>query len=64
METFYKLLAVLGAGIILWYLYTSVKRNPETFSKENFSKSFSTMGILALGLIGFIALLVFMLRAG
>ena len=62
METLYKILGLIGAGLIIWVLYRSIKGRPELFSRENLSKSFSSMGILALILIGFIALLVFMLR--
>ncbi|WED42985.1 hypothetical protein [Legionella cardiaca] len=62
METFYQILGLIGAGLIIWILYRSIKGRPEQFSRENFSRSFSTMGVLALILIAFIALLVFMLR--
>ncbi|MBA2710876.1 MAG: hypothetical protein H0U57_09820 [Tatlockia sp.] len=62
METFYQVLGLLGAGLIVWILYRSIKGKPEQFSRENLSKSFSAMGFLALILIAFIALLVFMLR--
>ena len=62
MHTLYQILALLGAGMILFILYRSIKGNPGQFSKENLNKSFFTMGVLALGLIGFIALLVLILR--
>lgn len=62
METLYQILGLLGAGLIVWVLYRSIKGRPEQFSRENLSKSFSTMGVLGLLLIGFVALLVFILR--
>jgi hypothetical protein len=62
MHTFYQILAVLGAGLIIYILYRTIKGRPDQFSKENLTKSFSTMGVLGLMLIGFIALMVFMLR--
>lgn len=62
METLYQILGLIGAGLIVWILYRSIKGRPEQFSRENLSKSFSTMGVLALILILFIAFLVFMLR--
>ncbi|KTC84689.1 MULTISPECIES: hypothetical protein [Legionella] len=62
METLYQILGLIGAGLIVWILYRMIKGRPEQFSRENLSKSFSTMGFLALILIAFIALLVFMLR--
>ncbi len=63
METLYQILGLIAGVFIVWYLARMIKSNPQMFSKQNFSKSFYTMGILALGLIAFIALLVLMLRA-
>ncbi len=62
METLYQLLGLAGAGLIVWVIYRNVKGRPEQFSRENLTKSFSSMGILALLLIVFIAFLVLMLR--
>lgn len=62
METLYQILGLLGAGLVIFLLYRTIKGRPELFSKENLNKSFFTMGILAIGLIGFIALLILMLR--
>lgn len=62
MQTFYEILGLLGAGMILFILYRFIKGNPGQFSKENLNKSFLTMGVLALLLIGFIAVMVFTLR--
>ncbi|MDI9818048.1 MULTISPECIES: hypothetical protein [unclassified Legionella] len=62
MDTLYQVLGLIGAGLIVWILYRSIKGRPEQFSRENLGKSFSTMGFLALILIAFIAFLVFMLR--
>lgn len=62
MQTFYQLLGVIGAGLIIWILYRSIKGQPDTFSRENMSKSFLSMGILALVLIAFVGFLVLMLR--
>lgn len=62
MNTLYQILGLLGAGMILFLLYRTIKGRPEHFSKENLNKSFFTMGLLAIGLIGFIALLILMLR--
>ena len=62
METLFQILAIMGAGFIVWILYRSVKNRPELFNKENMNKSLSSMGILALILIAFVAFLVLMLR--
>jgi len=62
VQTFYQILGLLGAGLVIFLLYRTVKGNPELFSKENLSKSSFTMAILAIGLIGFVALLILMLK--
>ncbi|WP_133136116.1 hypothetical protein [Legionella rowbothamii] len=62
MQTLYEILGLVGAGLILFILYRSIKGNPEQFSRANLSNSFFTLGVLALVLIGFIAILVFTLR--
>jgi hypothetical protein len=62
MQTLYQILGLVGAGMILFILYRTIKGRPDQFSKENLNKSAYTMGILAIALIGFIALLVLMLR--
>lgn len=62
VETFYQILALMGAGLILWYLYRVVKGRPEMFSRDKLNKSFFTMGLLAIILIGFVALLVLLVR--
>ena len=62
METLYQVLGLLGMGLIAWLLYRSIKSRPEQFSREYLSKSFATMGILALALIGFVAFLIFLVR--
>jgi hypothetical protein len=46
----------------VWRIYKVLKANPEMLSKENLTKSFSTMGILGLILIGLVAMMVLMLR--
>ncbi len=62
METFYQLLGLCGAGLIVWLLYHTIKNRPEQFSKENLSKSLTSMGMLALGLIVFVGVLILLLR--
>lgn len=58
------LFIVIVAALLGWMLYRQIRGNPQAFSRENLSKSFYTLGILALLLIAFIALLVMMLRMG
>jgi hypothetical protein len=47
---------------ITWRMYKVMKANPEILSKENLTKSFGTMGIVALILIGFVTILVFLVK--
>lgn len=62
METLYQILGLIGAALIIWVLYRNIKGQPQQFSRENLSKSFSSMGILALILIAFVALLVMLVK--
>lgn len=57
-----SLLYIIGAALLVWFAFRTIRNNPAMFSKENISKSFFTMGALTLILIAFIALLVFLLR--
>ena len=62
METVYQLLGLMGAALIVWVIYRSIKGRPEQFSRHNLTQSFSTMGILALVLIAFVAVLICLAR--
>ncbi|EKD77676.1 MAG: hypothetical protein ACD_42C00232G0002 [uncultured bacterium] len=59
-----QILYLIAAVALVWFAYRMIRGNPQLFSKENLEKSFFSMGILALGLIVFIALLVFLLKSG
>ncbi|KTC65318.1 Uncharacterised protein (plasmid) [Legionella adelaidensis] len=62
METLYQVLGLIAAIFIVWFLYRTVKGQPEQFSKNNLNKSFRSMGILAVILIIFVGFLVMLLR--
>ena len=62
MSFWMQLLYLACAGLLIFVMVRTVRGNPQWFSKENMSNSFTTMGFLTLGLIGFIALLVFLLK--
>lgn len=47
---------------IAWRIHKVIKNNPEVMSRENLGKSFTSMAILALILIGFVFMLVTLLR--
>lgn len=63
MGFFTQLLLLIGAGALIWYLVHTIRSQPEVFSKQMFSKSFYTMGILAIVLIAFVAFCIFILRS-
>ena len=62
MQTFYQIMGIVGAILILFLLYQTIKGRPDYFTKDNMSKSFLTMGVLAIGLIAFVALLIILVR--
>lgn len=57
-----QLLAILGAVLVLFILFRTIKGRPDLFTKENLNKSFFTMGVLGVGLIVFVTLLVLLLK--
>jgi hypothetical protein len=63
MNTLYQFLGLVGAALIVWVIYRAIKGQPNQFSRENLTKSFSSMGILAVILIAFVAILIFLTRA-
>lgn len=58
-----KLLYVIGAIVLAGLAFMTIRSQPQMFSRQNLSRSFFTMGVLALLLIGFIALVVIWLRS-
>jgi hypothetical protein len=62
MQTLMMLLVSAFSAFMMWRLYQTFKANPQLLSKENISKSFATMGVIALLLIGFVATLVMLIR--
>lgn len=47
---------------IMWRMFRVVKANPEMLSKAHMMKSFTTIGIIALILIGAVTMMVLLLR--
>lgn len=58
----HQIFAALAIVGLIWLFFWVKKRNPEMFSKANFAKSFTPMGILTLVLIAFVAFLIFITR--
>ena len=58
------ILYVIASGLLIWLAVRMIRGNPTLFSRDNISKSFTTIGFLTLGLIVFIALLAYLLKHG
>lgn len=57
-----NILTIVGVLLLIWVLYRAVKGNPQAFSRENLGKSFTTLGLLGLGLIVLVAFAVMLLK--
>jgi len=62
MNNWWLLLYLVGAALMTWMAVRMIRNNPGTFSRENLSKSFTTMGILTLLMIGIIAVCIIILK--
>jgi len=62
MSTWAFIALLAGAGLMIWFMIRTVRTNPQAFSKENLSKSFFTIGILTLIIIGVIFICIMLLR--
>lgn len=62
MGAFSQILLLLLAGFLIWQLFRYIRANPGAFSKDNLSRGLFVLNILALLLIGLIALCVFLLK--
>jgi len=56
------ILTFLGGFAVLYFMVRTIRNNPEMLNKANMSKSLTTMGILALILIGTIGAIILFLR--
>lgn len=59
-DIFFFILLAIGFG---WLAYRGLKQSPQAFSKQNLSASAKTLGLLGVGLIGFVALLVLLVKS-
>lgn len=57
-----EILWIVLAGLFGWMMYRLVKGRPDLFARAALSQSVTTLGALALLLIGFVALCVFLLK--
>lgn len=62
MDTFLKIIVAAICAFLVWRIYGVLKSNPDLLSKENLSKGWATMGLLALILIGFVLIMIMSLR--
>jgi hypothetical protein len=57
-----QLLMLAAALFIGWMAYRFIRQNPGSLSRENVSKSVTTLGVLALLLIALVGFLVILIR--
>ena len=62
LNTLLQISVAIVSLFIVWRIYKVLKQNPDLLSKDNLTKSFATMGVLALILMGGVALLVIMVK--
>jgi hypothetical protein len=62
MSTAISILSAVLLGFLVYGMYRTFRTNPALLDRANLSKSFGTMGFLALGLIAFVAFIVLLLR--
>ena len=58
----YEIFYVILAGLMGWWAYTIIRRNPQLFTKENFSKTLTTVGLLTLMIIAVVFVAVKILK--
>jgi len=57
-----NILTIVGVALLIVVLYRGIKGNSQAFSRENLSKSFTTLGLLGIGLIALVALTILFLK--
>ena len=57
-----QIAALIFAGFIAYMLFKFIKSNPESLSGESLNRSLSTMGLISIILIGFVGLIVMLLK--
>lgn len=57
-----QLFYLLGIALAGWMIWRTIKHRPEMFTRANLGKSLTTLGVLALILIAFIMILVWMVK--
>lgn len=62
MSTWENIFLAIVIATLLFVLFKGIKRQPGAFSKDNLVRSLGVLGILALCLILFIALLINIVR--
>ncbi len=57
-----QILTIIALIFLAWWLYSVIKGNKESFTKENMGKTIQTLGWVAIFLIAVIAFSVLMLK--
>ena len=61
MDNWTNIAAIIFIVVLLFFLYNFLKSNPKSLTWPNINKSMFTLGILALVLIAFIGVIVWLL---
>lgn len=62
MDMLSKVAVALFAAFLCFITYKYIRSNPEALTWKNINKSMFSMGILAVGLIAFLGIVVWLLR--
>lgn len=62
MSTLMQLLMVVAIGALVWFAVRIIKRHPGAFTKANFEKTATTIGLLTLMIMGVVGLCVWILK--
>lgn len=54
---------LITCGLLVWFLFRTIKKSPGIFKLEHLHQSMLTMGILALILIAFISICIMAIHA-
>ncbi len=57
-----KLFFFIIAALLCWWCFRIIRNQKASFTKANFSKTMSTLGVLALILIAFVGLCIMLLK--
>ena len=58
----YEILFLIAGALLIWWAITIIRRNPNLFTKANFSQTLTTVGLLTLLIIAIVFIAVKILK--